>query len=104
MQVGDAEECAPGAWVADAAGEEAALAAATRLLPTLPHHGDQPQGKQGGSLWGKCVHIVGPVSEPVGMVTRLQPQDDCCRLEISRTCPSKMKADITEAPLSLRCP
>lgn len=43
-QVGDAEERPPGPGLADAAGEEAALAAAARLLPALPHHGDQPQG------------------------------------------------------------
>lgn len=50
VQVGDAEERAPGPGVADAAGEEAALPAAARLLPALPHHGDQPQGNQDGSL------------------------------------------------------
>ena len=51
-QVGDAEERPPGAGLADAAGEEAAFAAATRLLPALPHDGDQPQGvgTEGASL------------------------------------------------------
>lgn len=68
VQVGDAKECTPGPRVADAAGKETALPAATRLLPTLPHHGDQPQGKRDGSLWvlaplGKCVHIVRTVSD-----------------------------------------
>lgn len=43
-QVGDAEERPPGPGLADAAGEEAALAAAACLLQALPHHGDQPQG------------------------------------------------------------
>lgn len=66
-QVGDAEERSPGAGVADAAGEEAALPAATRLLQALPHHGDQPQGagQQGDALPGRVsmasvvsVHVV----------------------------------------------
>jgi len=43
-QVGDAKERPPGPGLADAAGEEAALAAAACLLQALPHHGDQPQG------------------------------------------------------------
>lgn len=51
LQVGDAQERAPGTRVADAAGEETALTAATRLLPALPYHGDQPQGGPG---WGAC--------------------------------------------------
>lgn len=41
--MGDVEERAPGAGVAGAAGEEAALAAAAPQLPAVPHHGDQPQ-------------------------------------------------------------
>lgn len=46
VQVGDAEECTSGSRVANAVGKEAALPAATRLLPTFPHHGDQSQGEQ----------------------------------------------------------
>jgi hypothetical protein len=39
----------------DATGEEAALPAATRLLPTLPYHGNQPQGEQEDMGWWALV-------------------------------------------------
>ena len=44
VQLGVAEERAPGPAVAGPAGEETALPHSTHQLPPLPHHGDQPQG------------------------------------------------------------
>lgn len=44
-QVGNVGERPPGPWVADAAGEEAPLDAASCQLQALPDNGNQPQGK-----------------------------------------------------------
>jgi len=44
LQVGDAGERPLGPWLADAAGEEASLDAASCQLQAFPHNGDQPQG------------------------------------------------------------
>jgi hypothetical protein len=44
MQVGDAEECAPGPPVAGAAGEETSQLTAPCQLPTIPHHGNKSKG------------------------------------------------------------
>lgn len=44
-QVGDVRERPPGPRMADAAGEEAPLHAASFQLQAFPDNGDQPQGK-----------------------------------------------------------
>lgn len=44
LQVGDAGECPPGPGLADAAGEEAPLYAASCQLQAFLDNGDQPQG------------------------------------------------------------
>lgn len=45
LQVGDVGERPLGSWVANAAGEEASLDAASCQLQALPDNGDQPQGE-----------------------------------------------------------
>lgn len=42
--MGDAGERPLGTWLADAAGEETSLHAASCQLQAFPHNGDQPQG------------------------------------------------------------
>lgn len=44
LQVGDVGERPPGPRVADAAGEETPLYAASRQLQAFPDNGDQPEG------------------------------------------------------------
>ena len=44
--MGDAKECASGASVVGAAGEEAAQSATSRRLPTLPDHGDKSEASR----------------------------------------------------------
>jgi len=39
-QMGNAEECSPGSWVAHATGKEATFLTTPCLLQTLPYHGD----------------------------------------------------------------
>ena len=46
LQVGDVGERPLGPRMADAAGEEAPLHAASRQLQALPDNGDQPQGNK----------------------------------------------------------
>ena len=49
--LGDAEERPPGPRLAHPAREETAQSAAARQLQTIPHHGDQPQGKLGNFVY-----------------------------------------------------
>jgi len=58
--LGDAEERAPGAAVARAAGEEAAQPDPPPRLPTLPHHGDQPQTAHQPAARRPGVHVRAP--------------------------------------------
>lgn len=68
LQVGNVGERPPGSWVADAAGEETPLYAASRQLQAFPDNGDQPQGIQHHSLECLAFHDLDmefkDISEP----------------------------------------